>query len=44
VVPGIEPSEELPPLAEIQSPDIDLSDLGETLDPALRLLAEVGLL
>ena len=25
-----------------ESPDIDLSDLGETLDPALRLLAEVA--
>jgi iron(III) transport system substrate-binding protein len=44
VVEGIEPREELPPLADIESPGIDLSDLGETLEPALRLLAEVGLL
>jgi iron(III) transport system substrate-binding protein len=44
VVPGFEPSVDLPPLGSIQSPGIDLSDLGETLDPALRLLAEVGLL
>jgi len=32
------------PLEEIESPDIDLSDLGGTLEPALNLLAEVGLL
>lgn len=44
VVSGIEPREDLVPLAEIDSPQIDLSDLGETLEPALRLLAEVGLL
>jgi len=44
VVPGVEPSQDLVPLAEIESPAIDLSDLGETLEPALRLLAEVGLL
>ncbi len=43
VVPGVEPGAELPPLDEIESPDIDLSDLGGALDPALRLLAEVGL-
>jgi iron(III) transport system substrate-binding protein len=44
VVDGYEPSEDLPALDEIESPDVDLSQLGETLDPALRLLAEVGLL
>jgi iron(III) transport system substrate-binding protein len=44
VVPGFDPSEDLVPLAEIESPDIDLSDLSETLEPALNLLAEVGLL
>ncbi|MGH2663515.1 MAG: iron ABC transporter substrate-binding protein, partial [Actinomycetota bacterium] len=43
VVPGYQPSAELVPLEEIESPRIDLSDLGETIDPALRLLAEVGL-
>ncbi|CAN5607062.1 iron ABC transporter substrate-binding protein [soil metagenome] len=44
VVEGMETSTDLIPLAEIESPDIDLSDLGGTLEPALRLLAEVGLL
>ena len=44
VVPGLEPSEDLVPLDEIESPDVDLSDLGGTLEPALDLLAEVGLL
>ncbi len=44
VVAGFEPSEELVPLSEIESPDVDLSDLGGTLEPALMLLAEVGLL
>jgi iron(III) transport system substrate-binding protein len=44
VVPGFEPEEDLPPLDSIESPDVDLSDLGDTLEPALRMLAEVGLL
>lgn len=44
VNPDFEPGEELVPLTDIQSPDVDLSDLGGTLEPALRLLAEVGLL
>lgn len=44
VVPGYEPSVDLVPLEEIESPDIDLSDLAGTLEPALDLLAEVGLL
>ena len=44
VVEGYEPKEDLVPLAEIQSPELDLSDLGGTLEPALNLLAEVGLL
>lgn len=44
VVAGYEPSEDLPSLGEIESPAIDLSDLAETIDPALTLLAEVGLL
>ncbi len=44
VVAGFEPSEDLVPLADIESPDVDLSDLGGTLEPALQLLAEVGLL
>ena len=44
VVPGYEPSVDLVALDEIESPDIDLSDLAGTLEPALDLLAEVGLL
>ena len=44
VVDGYEPSVDLVPLDDIEGPDIDLSDLAGTLEPALRLLAEVGLL
>ena len=44
VVDGFEPSVELVPLDEIESPDIDLSDLAGTIEPALNLLTEVGLL
>ncbi len=44
LIEGIEPYGELVPLAEIESPDVDLSDLGGTLEPALGLMAEVGLL
>lgn len=44
VVAGYEPSVDLVPLDEIESPDIDLSDLAGTIEPALDLLAEVGLL
>lgn len=44
VVGGYEPSVDLVPLDDIESPDIDLSDLAGTIEPALDLLAEVGLL
>ncbi len=44
VAEGFEPSKNLVPLEEIEAPDIDLSDLGGTIEPALDLLAEVGLL
>ena len=44
VVDGFEPSVDLVPLDDIESPDIDLSDLAGTIEPALNLLAEVGLL
>ena len=44
VTPDLEPSVELVPLDEIDSPDVDLSNLGATIEPALELLAEVGLL
>jgi iron(III) transport system substrate-binding protein len=44
VAEGFEPREDLVPLDEIQAPDVDLSDLAQTIEPALRLLADVGLL
>ncbi|MDP9069107.1 MAG: iron ABC transporter substrate-binding protein [Actinomycetota bacterium] len=44
VVEGVETKEDLVPIEEIESPKLDLSDLGRTLEPALQLLAEVGLL
>ena len=43
VVAGHEPGVDLVPLEQIQSPAIDLSNLGEALEPALKLLADVGL-
>jgi iron(III) transport system substrate-binding protein len=43
VVAGHEPGVDLVPLEQIQSPAIDLSDLGGALEPALDLLADVGL-
>jgi iron(III) transport system substrate-binding protein len=43
VVAGHEPGVDLVPLEQIQSPAIDLSDLGGALEPALKLLADVGL-
>ncbi|HWC13243.1 MAG TPA: iron ABC transporter substrate-binding protein [Actinomycetota bacterium] len=44
VVDGYAPAVELVALDDIESPEIDLSDLAGTLEPALDLLAEVGLL
>jgi iron(III) transport system substrate-binding protein len=43
LVDGVEPAAELPPLAEIGTPDIDLSDLSD-LEGTLELLQEVGIL
>ncbi|MGH2557356.1 MAG: iron ABC transporter substrate-binding protein [Actinomycetota bacterium] len=43
VVAGHEPDVELVPLEQVQSPAIDLSNLGGALEPALKLLADVGL-
>ncbi len=43
LVAGVEPSADLPPLAEIQTPDIDLTDLAD-LEGTVALLTEVGLL
>lgn len=43
LVAGVEPSADLPPLEDIETPDIDLSDL-ESLDETLALLTELGLI
>ena len=43
LVPGIAANPALPPLAEIASPDIDLSDLAD-LEGTLRLIQEAGVL
>lgn len=43
LIEGVEPMEELVPLDEIESPDIDLSDLAD-LEGTLELLTEVGAL
>jgi iron(III) transport system substrate-binding protein len=43
LVAGIPANPELPPLAEIASPDIDLSDLAD-LEGTLRLIQEAGVL
>jgi len=44
VAEGFNAPEDLPPLDDIEAPEVDLSDLGGTLEPALELMAEVGLL
>jgi iron(III) transport system substrate-binding protein len=43
LVEGIDPPEGVPPLSEINTPDIDLGDLAGVLDLATRLVAEAGL-
>jgi iron(III) transport system substrate-binding protein len=43
LIEGVTPDPQLPPLAEIESPDIDLSDL-QDLEGTLDLLADVGVL
>ena len=43
LVESVEPDAELPPLSEIGTPDIDLSDLSD-LEGTLELLQEVGIL
>jgi iron(III) transport system substrate-binding protein len=42
-VEGTAADDRLPPLADIESPDIDLSDLSD-LEGTLELLTEVGVL
>jgi len=43
MIEGVEPAKGLPPLGEINAPDIDLSELADVLDDATRLVAEAGL-
>ncbi|MGQ0608425.1 MAG: iron ABC transporter substrate-binding protein [Chloroflexota bacterium] len=43
LIEGVEPSAEMPPLDEIGTPEIDLSDLAD-LEGTLELLQEVGIL
>ena len=43
LVDGVEPDADLPPLSEIGTPEIDLSDLSD-LEGTLELLQEVGIL
>lgn len=43
LIAGVEPKADLPPLAEIETPDIDLTDLAD-LEGTVALLTEVGLL
>jgi iron(III) transport system substrate-binding protein len=42
LIEGIEPKEGLPPLAELQGPQIELDELGPQLEKTLQLLNEVG--
>jgi iron(III) transport system substrate-binding protein len=42
LIEGVEPKEGLPPLDELEGPDIDLVELGPELDATLELLNEVG--
>ena len=44
LVDGVKTVDGLVPLDDIEAPNVDLSDLGGALEPALHLMAEVGLL
>ena len=43
LVAGVQPREELPPLASVRGPDIELGELGGQLASTLELLNDVGL-
>ena len=43
LIDGVPQPDGVPPLSEIDAPDIDLSDLAAVLDQATRLVAEAGL-
>jgi iron(III) transport system substrate-binding protein len=42
LIEGVEPREGLPPLEDLQGPDIELDELGPELERTLELLNEVG--
>ena len=42
LIEGIQPSDELPPLESLETPDIDLNDLGD-LETTVNMIAESGL-
>jgi iron(III) transport system substrate-binding protein len=44
LIPGIEPKEGLPPLSQLQGPDVDLSSFGPELERTVELLRETGYL
>jgi iron(III) transport system substrate-binding protein len=43
LIAGIAPAAGLPSIGDINTPDIDLSDLADVLDDATRLVSEAGL-
>ena len=43
LIPGVAPAAGLPSIGDINTPDIDLSDLADVLDDATRLVSEAGL-
>lgn len=43
LIDGVDPAPGLPPLKEIDAPDIDLSQLSDVLDDATRLVTQAGL-
>ena len=43
LVPGVEAADQLPPVDQLEPPDLDLSNLAD-LEGTLKLLREVGIL
>jgi iron(III) transport system substrate-binding protein len=43
LVEGVEPESELPPLSDLQGPDVELSAFGAELAATLEMLDSVGL-
>ena len=43
LIPGVQPANGLPALEDLNTPDIDLSELADVLDDATRLVSEAGL-